>query len=187
MYYPQKINAKKTDFIIKTLILAQVIFGIGLVLLNSLLTPSVHWAGICNAGIAYVWITVLYSINKNRNIAGHVFLQTIAISLLCVYIDYKIGFQAWSINISIPSIVIISNITMLVLDIVCHRKYIRYALYQLLIVLFSIIPIVLVYENYVHDKTLSIIATSISALNLIISLALNARDIKEMIIRKFHL
>lgn len=187
MYYPQKINAKKTDFIIRTMIIIQAIFSIGIVILNTVLTPNIHWAGVCNAGIIYIWITVLYSINKNRNIASHIFLQTIAMSILCVYIDYKTGFKAWSINIAIPSIVIIANITMLILSIVEHRRYIGYAIYQLLVVLFSVIPIILVYENYINDKTLSIIATIISAINLLLSLILNSKDIKEVIIRKFHI
>ena len=55
------------------------------------------------------------------------------------------------------------------------------------IVIISTIPIFLVYEDYVQDKTLSIVATAISGVNLIISLALSAKDIKEVIVRKFHI
>ena len=65
--------------------------------------------------------------------------------------------------------------------------YIKYAVYQLLIVIVSTIPIFLVYENLVQDKTLSIIATTISGVNLILSLSLSAKDIKEVIVRKFHI
>lgn len=187
MFYPQKINARKTDLIIKIAIIISIIVGVLLVVINKLTTPSIRWAGLCNAGIIYVWITVLYSIDNNVNIAKHVLIQTIAISLLCVYIDYKIGFKAWSINIAIPTIVIISNITMLILTIVSHKKFIRYAIYQLLIVLISSIPLFLVYEHLVDDKSLSIVATSISGLNFILSLILSKKDIKEEIVRKFHL
>lgn len=187
MLYPQKINAKKTDLIIKIAIIISVFVGVMLVFINRITTPKIHWAGLCNAGIIYIWITVLYSINKNINIAGHVLVQTIAISLLTVYIDYKTGFKSWSINLAIPIIIIIANITMLILTIISHRKYIKYALYQLLIVIVSTIPIFLVYEDYVQDKTLSIVATAISGVNLIISLALSAKDIKEVIVRKFHI
>ena len=176
MLYPQKINAKNMDLIIKISIIISVFLGIFLVFLNRMTTPNIHWAGLCNAGIIYIWVTVLYSINKNINIAGHVLIQTIAISLLTVYIDYKTGFKAWSVNI-----------TMLILTIISHKKYIKYAVYQLLIVIVSTIPIFLVYENLVQDKTLSIIATTISGVNLILSLSLSAKDIKEVIVRKFHI
>lgn len=187
MLYPQKINAKNMDLIIKISIIISVFLGIFLVFLNRMTTPNIHWTGLCNAGIIYIWVTVLYSINKNINIAGHVLIQTIAISLLTVYIDYKTGFKAWSVNLSIPIIIIIANITMLILTIISRKKYIKYAVYQLLIVIVSTIPIFLVYENLVQDKTLSIIATTISGVNLILSLSLSAKDIKEVIVRKFHI
>lgn len=76
---------------------------------------------------------------------------------------------------------------MLILTVISHKKYIKYAVYQLLIVIVSTIPIFLVYENLVQDKTLSIIATTISGVNLILSLSLSAKDIKEVIVRKFHI
>lgn len=187
MFYPQKINAKKTDIIIKIAILISIIAGILLVVINRLVSPKIHWAGYCNAGIIYIWITVLYSINKNVNIARHLFIQMLAISALCVYIDCKIGFEAWSINIAIPIIVIIINISMLILSIANRNNYIHYAIYQLLIVLVSLIPIFLVYEKLVNDKTLSVVATSVSGVNLLLSLLLHRKDIKEEIVRKFHI
>ena len=98
-----------------------------------------------------------------------------------------LGFRGWSINIAIPILIIISNITMLVLTIVSHKKYIKYAIYQLVIVIFSMIPVVLMHENYINNKVLTIVATGISILNLILTLTLCARDVKEAVIRKFHM
>lgn len=68
---------------------------------------------------------------KNINIAGHVLLQTIAISLLTVYIDFELQFKGWSINMVIPILVITSNIAMLILTIVSHKQFIKYVIYQL--------------------------------------------------------
>lgn len=185
--YPQKINARKTSFIIKMAILISFVVGIGLVYINRFTTPDIKWAGYCNAGIVYVWITVLYALNKNVNIASHLFIQMVALSALCVYFDIRLGFQAWSINLAIPSIVIIINITMMILSIASYKNYMRYAFFQLLIVIASIVPIFLVYENLVNDKTLSIVASGISGFNLLLSLIFHFKDIKEEIIRKFHM
>lgn len=187
MLYPQKINAKKTDFIIKIAILITVIVGLLLVIINRFTTPGIKWAGYCNAGIIYVWITVLYSLKKNVNIASHLFIQMVAISALCVYFDIRMGFQAWSINFAIPMIVIVTNIAMLILSIASYRNYSRYAFFQLLIVILSLVPIFLVYENLVNDKTLSAIASGLSIFNLIISLIFHFKDIKSELARKFHI
>lgn len=187
MIYPQKLNSKKSNLILKIGVLLSVIIAILLVVINKLTTPRIPWAAIANGGIIYAWIVLFYSIRKNINIAGHVLLQTIAISLLTIYIDYELKFKGWSINIVVPILVIISNITMLVLTIVSHKDFIKYAIYQLLIVLFSVLPIILVTENMVQNKTLSIVASGISILNLGLSLILCARDVKEAVIRKFHM
>lgn len=187
MIYPKKLNSKKSDLLVKILLFVSFSIAIILTIINKLTTPNIPWAMLSNAGIIYIWITVLYSINKNVNIAGHVLVQTIAISLLVAFIDYQLGFKGWSLSIAIPIIIIVSNITMLVLTIVSHKKYIKYAIYQVGIVILSMIPVILISENIVEEKTLSIIASGISILNLILTLILCAKDMKEAIIRKFHM
>ena len=187
MIYPEKIKAKVSDILIKILLCVSVGIAILLWIINKLTTPNIPWAALANAGIVYAWITVIYSIRKNVNIAGHVLIQTIAVSVLTFYIDYKLGFKGWAINIAIPIMIIIANVTMLVLTIVSYNKYIKYAIYQLIIVVFSMLPVVFMAEHIVQNKPLSIIATSISILNFILSLILCARDVKEAIIRKFHM
>ena len=138
--------------------------GIAIILtiINKLTTPEIHWAALANSGIIYIWITVRYSINKRTNIAGHVMIQAIAISLLTTYIDYNFGFKGWSLEISIPIIIMIANVTMLVLTIVSHRKYMRYAIYQLIICIYSLLPIYFIQEELIDNYILSYIAIGIS-------------------------
>lgn len=187
MIYPEKIKAKKSDKIIKSLLVLSVGIAIILLIINKLTTPQMPWAALANAGILYAWIVVIYSIKKNVNIAGHVLLQMIAISMLTVYIDYKLGNKGWSINIAIPIIIIIANGTMLILTIVSYKKYIKYAIYQLVIVLFSMIPVILITEHIIQNKVVSMVASGVSILNFLICLILSAKDIREAIIRKFHM
>ena len=186
MIYPKKIKAKKTDKIIKVLICVSFVVAVLLLLINKLTTPEIPWAALVNSGIIYIWITVIYSIKKNINIAGHVLVQIVALSILTTYVDYKLGWKAWSINIAIPIMIMIANITMLILTIISHKKYIKYAIYQLIIVLFSMLPVVLMKENMIQNKTLSIVASSICFINFILCLGLATKDIKDAIIRKFH-
>lgn len=187
MIYPKKINANISERLIKIFLLSSIVLALILLFINRITTPNVPWAALANGGIVYIWVTVIYSIRKNTNIAGHVLIQTLAISLLTVFIDYKLGFNDWSIEIAIPIIIMIANITMLVLTIVGYKKYIKYAIYQLVIVLFSMLPVLFIQEKIVNNITLSIISSSISILNFILCLILCAKDIKEAVIRKFHM
>ena len=187
MIYPQKLNSKKSNLIIKFGLLVSAVIAIILVIINKVTTPQIPWAAISNGGIIYVWVVLFYSIKKRINIAGHVLLQTIIISILIVFIDYKLGFRAWSISIGIPILVITSNITMFVLTIVSHKKFIKYAVYQLFILLFSLLPIVFITENIVQNKVLCIVSIGMSLLNLVLTLILCSKDVREAVVRKLHM
>ena len=102
------------------------------------------------------------------------------------YIDYKIGFKGWSFEIAIPIIIIIANVTMFVLTIVSYKRYIRYAIYQLIICVFSLLPAYFIIEKMILNPVLSYVAIGISCLNFLLTIFLCARDVKEAIKMKFH-
>lgn len=187
MIYPQKINSKKSDRIINALALVSIIIAIILVVINKLTTPDIPWSALANCGIIYTWITVIYSIKKGTNVAGHVLIQTILTSLVMLYIDKTIGFHGWSVYIGIPIALIVANVTMAILTIVSYKRYIKYAIYQLIIVIMSLTPIALIVQNIIEMNVLIRIVIDISTISLVISLFFCYKDMKEAIIRKFHM
>ena len=187
MLYPQKLSSKKSDSMIIIAILISLAVGGILILINHFATPSVHWAGLANAGILYIWINVLYAINHNTNIASYVLLEIFAISFLTSYIDYKTGNHGWSMSFAIPIVLIVANVTMFVLTLVSHKKYIRYAVFQLIICCLSMFPLYFILEGLVNFRVLGFVSTGVSAVNFLVTVCLCARDIKDTLVRKFHL
>lgn len=187
MIYPQKLNSRDGDVILRICIVVSVVLAVLLFGINKLTTPEIHWSAIANCGIIYAWITVMYSIKRNTNIAGHVLLQIIIMSMLMLYIDDRIGFRSWSINIAIPIILIAGNAIMLILTIVSYKKYINYAIYQLTIVLITLCSFVLfIGKGIIGFKILWQVTSIISILNLLVTISLCSKQIKEAIIRKVH-
>ena len=64
MLYPQKLSSKKTNILLKVMLAISLVIAGVLILINKLTSPEVHWAALANAGIIYIWITVLYSLNN---------------------------------------------------------------------------------------------------------------------------
>ena len=186
MIYPQKLNSKDGDTILRISIVVSVVLAVLLVVINKLTTPEIHWSAIANCGIIYAWITVMYSVKRNTNIAGHVLLQIIIASTAILYIDERIGFIGWSVNIGIPIILIAGNAVMLILTIVSYKKYINYAIYQLAIVLITICSFVFIGKEIIGFKVLWQVTSAISILNLIVTISLCSKEIKEAFIRKVH-
>ena len=187
MIYPQKINSKKGDKIVYSLIVFSITIALILFIINKLTTPQIHWGALANCGIVYIWFTVMYSIKKGTNIAGHVLIQTVLISIVLLYIDKNIGYRGWSVYIGIPITLIVANVTMLILTMITYKRYIKYAIYQLMIVIISLIPVIFALANIIELKVLTRIAINISIFSLVSSFILGYKDIKEAVVRKFHM
>lgn len=187
MIYPKKIHSKKIDIFFRIFNLTIILISIILWIINKLTTPNIYWSHLCISGFIYIYLTVRYSITKRTNIANHVMIQTVLLAILMYFIDYRIGFKGWSISISFPILIIVSNITMFILTIIGHKHYGKYATSQLIIVLLSLSIIYFIYRGYVQANVLINISIMISIFNFVVSLILCHRDFKEEIIRKFNI
>lgn len=187
MLYPKKINSKKIDTFLKIFTSIIVIISILLLIINWLTTPNIYWSHLCILGFIYIYSTVRYSVTKTTNIANHVMIQTILLAILMYFIDYRIGYIGWSISISLPIIIIISNIAMFIITLISYKHYGKYATSQLIIVLLSLSITYFIYKGYVRANVLINISIIISIFNFIVSLILCHKDFKEEIIRKLSI
>ena len=187
MIYPKKISSKKIDSFFKIFKLIVVLISIILLIINRLTTPNIYWSHLCIFGFIYIYFTVRYSVTRRANIANHVMIQTILLSVLMYFIDYRIGYTGWSITIAFPILIIIANIAMFIITIISYKHYEKYATSQLIIVLLSLSVIYFIYRGYVMANALINISIVISIFNFLVSLFLCHRDLKEDIIRKFNI
>ena len=114
-------------------------------------------------------------------------IQTLFLAIIMFFVDYRIGYNGWSINISIPILIIISNIAMLILTIINYKDYGKYAISQLIIVLLSLSMIIFIYKGLAKVSPLINISIFISIFNFVVSVVLCHRDFKEEIIRKLNI
>ena len=187
MLYPAISNIKKNKIIIKILLAASIYIALLLLLINFLANERLSWSLICVVGIIYVWITTLYSIYKKVNIAAHVMLQTICVSLLTIAIDYIIGYRGWSLEIAVAIIITIANVTLFVLTIVNRKRYLKYVIYELIIFIVSLIPMFLFFVGVIKSFVLVTISTSIAVVNFLLTIILCGKDVKDEVRRRFHI
>ena len=86
-----------------------------------------------------------------------------------------------------PIVIITANMIMTILTCISYRRYIRYVVYQLILIIISMTPMVLITEHYIADNLLSRIAVWVSVVNFILCVALCSKDIKAELKRKFHM
>ena len=131
--YPKVRNVKKASLASIIMIILSVITITVCVIVNLCTSTRYLWCLIVIAGIIYAWITAMYSIHRNVNIGSSVTLQFIIISILTIVIDLIFDYKGWAINLAIPIIIMVANVTIFVLTLVSLRRYYKYAIYQLII------------------------------------------------------
>ena len=187
--YPKIRNVKNGNIAIKIMITISFLVAIICVIVNLCTTRDLWWSLIVIAGIIYSWITVSYSLHRNINIASSVMVQSIAISLLTLCIDYVIGYSGWAINVSIPIIISVANITILVLTIVSVHRYYRYVIYQLIIFVLSLIPLFIEMwgTGIIYWPIFTIISSGITVFTFLLSAILCGKSMIEELNRRLHM
>ena len=185
--YPKISNINKKNKVIGLIGIISIIIGLISLIINYFVTKEFKWSLLIIAGVVYAWLTVLNSIKKNINIASSVMIQIILIDILCLFLDWVIGYIGWSFRIAIPISIITANATMLVLLLCTYKKYVKYIVYQLIIFTWSMIPFVLILLGIIPVNILTIIATPIAVFSLILTIIMCHKDVKEEIIKRFHM
>ena len=187
MIYPKLINVKRTNIAIKILLVISFFVAIISFIINELFTKEFKWSFIVIIGVIYIWVTTLYAIRKNINIASYVLLQTICISIFVVLLDFIIGFKKWSLDLALPIIIGTANIIIFILTIVNHKRYFKYALYQLFIFVISIIPVILFFMHIIEKWLFVTICSGIAVITLINTIFLCGKDLKQELERLLHI
>ena len=93
----------------------------------------------------------------------------------------------WSVNIAIPIVIMVANSTLMVLTIVSRKRYMRYALYHMLTFLFSMIQLILLFCGVLENKVLTIVASGIAGLSLLLTVILCGKAMWEETKKRLHM
>ncbi len=186
--YPSfKINEHKYHLVSKLVIILSIIFSISAMVTNYLTYNGIAWSIISIAAIIYTWILVIHSITNESNIAKKILEYTIFTSVLVILIDLMVGYSGWSVNYVIPELLILSNIGILILMIVNRMSWHDYVLYQMILMFFSVILLVLYFLKIVGHPLFTLLAASFSLAIFLSTLLFGDKSVKSELRRRFYL
>lgn len=187
MLYPRIIKIEKSNIIIGILIFICILISGVLIAIDFLTDAKVMWSLISSISIVYLWVTVIYSIRRGSSIASSIMIQTLVISIFMILLDKITGYRGWSVEIAIPIILSIANVMMFMMLLISRRNYTKYIIYHVIIFAFNLFMIILFLLNMVNNIMLSVIALIISLVIAIITTIICGNDIKEELIKRFHI
>lgn len=145
------------------------------------------WSVMTAAGIAYAAMTVRFSLLRNSNLAGKIFRQSLGAIVISILIDWNLGYGGWAFNYAVPSILLFNVAAVGGLIAVNRLNWQSYFMYQIVITIFCLIPLVLWWAGLVTRPFLSLFTAGAALFLLCITAAAGSRSVKRELGRRFHL
>lgn len=175
---------KLTNILYLVLFTAAAITGLVNVLTYGI--TETWWSLIAIGSIAYVAMTLRYSIMRRASLAGILIRQSLGVQVLLVIIDYMTGFSRWSFNYAIPSLILFDVIAVVFLILINRLNWQSYFMYQIAITIFSFIPLILWAAGLITSPLMSVITVILSVSVLLITIILGDRSVKKELKRRFY-
>ena len=165
-------------------ILSVVILGI----INLSDDSGYYWSLIPIGSIIYFWFLVRVGVLSKRNIAFKLGLLTVLLILLLIYIDYSTvpETDGWSINYLLPLLLLSCNFAISVILWFKRLNYRDYFFYFLIVIIFSIVPLILAFVSVITIFWPSIAAFALALALLLFIVFFFPKSIKEEIKKRFH-
>lgn len=155
-----------------SLIIIFTTFGLGFIWRG-----NIQWIQAALFGIMSMWLVVLTIVRKRRNLAKSLLYLLIILSLLCVYLDYLIGWTGWSTTFAVPIFCSSAVIGMFVSSRLMRMKLVDYILYLAAAAMLGLIPILFLIFGWVSTTIPSWISIGFSSFLLLLILFFNGSEI----------
>lgn len=185
--YPDvKSVSKKLSFIVRLYSFLAIVSEAALIVINYMYFHGVWWSAVTGICILYFYITLKYSLQKNRGYQTVIVIQVIGAVLLVIAADYIVGYRGWSVNYVLPGAILLLNGTIVTLMIVNASNWQSYILMQILTVVASVVCMILWRFGVITKPLSALAALAVSLCLLLGTLIFGDRKAKAELKRRFH-
>lgn len=185
--YPDvKATVRKLSFIVRLYSFLAIVSEAALITVNYLNFHGVWWSAITGICILYFYITLKYSLQKNKGYQTVIVVQIIGAVLLVIAADNILGYRGWSVNYVLPGAILLLNGTIGTLMIVNASNWQSYIPMQILTAFASIVCVILWRFQIITRPLLSLVALAASLCMLLGTLIFGDRKAKAELKRRFH-
>lgn len=187
-HYPDAIRVTKQFRFLENLLLFLSIVAVCVLAgINYIFHPDVPWSIIAALIFLYANVVVkLAVVGKSGYMFKTLMLVTIAVVVL-LGIDYLTGYSRWSLDYVFPIGILAVDLMLLILTLVNRRNWQSYMLPQILMILLSLIPFILLLTGVIHFPYLAWIALGASVFLFLGTLILGDQRARTELKRRFHI
>ena len=157
-----------------------------LIYLNVLSDSGMFWSAIPGLAMLYGYLVLRYAILGKSGYKGKIIVLTLIAILMVVAIDFVVGYRGWSVNYALPSAILLVDAGILILMCINRRNWQSYMMWQIFMILCSVVPLVLYAVGIVTAPLLAVLAFAFSAALFLGTLIIGDRRARTELRRRFH-
>lgn len=157
-----------------------------LIYLNVLSDSEMFWSAIPGLAMLYGYLVLRYAILGKSGYKGKIIVLTLIAILMVVAIDFVMGYRGWSVNYALPSAILLVDAGILILMCINRRNWQSYMMWQIFMILCSVVPLVLYAVGIVTAPILALLAFAFSAALFLGTLIIGDRRARTELRRRFH-
>ena len=157
-----------------------------LIYLNVLSDSEMFWSAIPGLAMLYGYPVLRYAILGKSGYKGKIIVLTLIAILMVVAIDFVVGYRGWSVNYALPSAILLVDAGILVLMCINRRNWQSYMMWQIFMILCSVVPLVLYAVGIVTAPILALLAFAFSTALFLGTLIIGDRRARTELRRRFH-
>ena len=144
------------------------------------------WSAIPGLAMLYGYLVLRYAILGKSGYKGKIIVLTLIAILMVVAIDFVVGYRGWSVNYALPSAILLVDAGILILMCINRRNWQSYMMWQIFMILCSVVPLVLYAVGIVTAPILALLAFAFSAALFLGTLIIGDRRARTELRRRFH-
>ena len=144
------------------------------------------WSAIPGLAMLYGYLVLRYAILGKSGYKGKIIVLTLIAILIVVAIDFVVGYRGWSVNYALPSAILLVDAGILILMCINRRNWQSYMMWQIFMILCSVVPLVLYAVGIVTAPLFALLAFAFSAALFLGTLIIGDRRARTELRRRFH-
>lgn len=149
--------------------------------------PKLWWSIITGLVLLYVYVLLRYAILGKSGYRSKVLLLTSIAILSAVAIDIVTGYRGWSLDYVLPVGIIAVDVIIIACMLINRRNWQSYIMWQILMVLCSILPIIFYYSELEKNEFLVFLPMAVSGSLFLGTMIIGDRRAYMELKRRFHI
>ncbi|MEE1087062.1 MAG: DUF6320 domain-containing protein [Schaedlerella sp.] len=187
MYPDMRITLRRRMLFARIYLFCAIFAEAVLVSINLQISSEIWWSVITGMVLLWIYMIVRYTIIGNSDYRIKVVTAAVILVLMSVGIDIVIGYRGWSVDYVLPSMILILDAVILGCMIWNHKNWQSYMMWQILMILCSIIPAVLYIKGLERNPYLALSPLAVSVLLFSGTVIIGDRRAHTELKRRFHI